>query len=90
MKGICRLIGALMLILAIAVFVLFKLSGMRKLNGDYFIPEPLGAWAQKMVGHATGIKDETVVLFHELGVVKAEGKNAPAQSPADTRTQPAA
>ena len=63
MKEICRILGALVLILAIVVFVLFKLNGMGFISGS------LGTWTNNVVYHVIAIKDDTVVFLHEQGIL---------------------
>ena len=87
MKEICKLIGALVLILALAIFVLFKLNGMGFISGS------LGTWTTNVVYHLTAIKDDTIVFLHEEGIIKNAPAPAttplPAQVPDSNVTQPA-
>lgn len=64
MKEINRIIGAVVVILAIAVFVLSKLNGMGFINGS------LGKWTSNVVYHISAIKDDTGEFLYEQGILK--------------------
>ena len=64
MKEICKIIGSLVIILAIVIFVLFKLNGMGFISGS------LGTWTTNVVYHLSAIKDDTAVFLHEQGIIK--------------------
>lgn len=75
MKTICRIIGTVVLLVAIAIFVLFKLNEMGFLSGA------LGSWTSNVVHHLTGIKDDTMVFLHEEGVISKSPSFTPTPSP---------
>lgn len=72
MRTICKFVGAVILILALAIFVLFKLNEMGFISGS------LGAWTTNIVYHLKGIKDDTTVFLHEEGLLN--GSPLPAAS----------
>ena len=83
MKEICRILGAIILILAIGIFVLFKLNGMGFISGS------LGSWTTNVVYHLKGIKDDTVVFLHEQGIIDSKTTPAPTQVPSANFSVPA-
>ena len=78
MKEICRLIGTIVLIVALVFFVLCKLNGMGFLTGA------LKSWTTSVSYHITAIKDDTVVFLHEEGILKSDPAATGAPTPAST------
>ena len=61
MKSITRFIGAVVLIVVLAGFVLFKLNERGFLSGN------LSQWISTMTEHVLGIKNDTEDFLHEEG-----------------------
>ena len=61
MKSIMRFIGTVVVVLALAGFVLFKLNEKGFLSGN------LSKWIYVMTEHIVGIKDSTEDFLHEEG-----------------------
>lgn len=81
MKLISRIIGAVLILLALAIFVLFKLNSMGFIKGS------LGAWTTNVVNHLVGIKDDTSVFLHEEGFLESSPQVSSTPAPQQT-TEP--
>ena len=64
MREICRIIGALVLILAVALFSIYKLNDIGLIKGS------LGDWANNAIGHFVAIFDDTKEMLQKEGIVK--------------------
>ena len=72
MKSITRFIGAVVLIVVLAGFVLFKLNERGFLSGN------LSQWISTMTEHVLGIKNDTENFLHEEGYLLPTVTVAPA------------
>ena len=61
MTSLMRILGTLVVIVALAGFVLYKL------NEKGFISGNLSSWVTSMTNHVMGIKDDTEEFLHEEG-----------------------
>ena len=73
MKSLMRFIGTVVVIVALAGFVLFKLNEKGFLSGN------LSEWITVMTEHITGIKNDTEDFLHEEGYLLPTATIEPSQ-----------
>ena len=78
MKSLMRFIGTVVVIVALAGFVLFKLNEKGFLSGN------LSRWITVMSEHIVGIKNDTETFLHEEGYLLPTATIDPDQNQAPT------
>ena len=73
MKSVMRFIGTVVVVLALAAFVLFKLNEKGFLSGN------LSNWITEMTYHVMGIKNDTEDFLHEEGYLLPTATVEPSQ-----------